>query len=162
MKRPFFDTLGCHGAPHNALFTLYKLPVSVAPLRMRIFAKIRVIFAQNLRNFHGNILHMHAHVHRARTASSTQCQQKPWWHPHVLPLADSETLSEKMYIVEVTNCPLAGPASQLPHSRGPLSTHGPLGGIPHLSTEAFAQKSREFWQICACAAALQTQATCTV
>ena len=41
-----------------------------------------------------------------------------------------------MYIVEVTKCPLAGMPRQLPYCRGLLSTHGPLGGIPPLSTEA--------------------------
>ena len=41
-----------------------------------------------------------------------------------------------MYIVEVTKCPLAGTPRQLPHYHGPLSTHGPLGDIATLSTEA--------------------------
>ena len=33
-------------------------------------------------------------------------------------------------------CPLGGTPRQLPHCHGPLSTHGPLGDIPPLSTEA--------------------------
>ena len=74
----------------------------------------------------------------AYATSSNKCKQKSWWYPHVLrlPLADSETLFEDMYIVEVTKCPLVGPASQLQHIHGPLSTHGPLGDIPPLSAKA--------------------------
>ena len=41
-----------------------------------------------------------------------------------------------MCIAEVTKCPLAGMPHQLPHCQRPLSTHGPLGDIPPLSTEA--------------------------
>ena len=41
-----------------------------------------------------------------------------------------------MYIVEVTKCPLAGTPRPLPHSHGPLSTHGALGDILAVSTEA--------------------------
>ena len=41
-----------------------------------------------------------------------------------------------MYIVEVTKCPLAGTPRQLLHCHRPLHTHGPLGAIPSLPTEA--------------------------
>ena len=70
----------------------------------------------------------------ADNRASTQCHKRPWWCPHALcpPLADSKTLRNDIYIVEVTKRPLAGPASLLPHNHRPLSTHGPLGDIPPL------------------------------
>ena len=70
--------------------------------------------------------------------ASTHCHKQPWWCPHLLfpPLADSKTLHKDIYIVGVTKCRLVGPASQLLHSHRLLSTHGPLGDIPPLSTEA--------------------------
>ena len=46
-----------------------------------------------------------------------------------------------MYIVEVTNYPLAGMLRQLPHCHRPLSTHRPCGDIPPLSTEAKLEAS---------------------
>ena len=52
------------------------------------------------------------------------------------PFAGSKRSCQDIYIVEITKYAMAGPGSQLPHSHRPLSTHGPLGDIPPLSTEA--------------------------
>ena len=60
-------------------------------------------------------------------------------HPNVLcsPLfAACETLSMGMCTVEVTRGPLAGPPSQLLYGQRVLPTHGPLGDVPPLRTEA--------------------------
>ena len=117
--------------PFNALFVLCRSPVSAATLANANLSK----FARSSRQFVPIFAYRYAiTVTRIFTSSAMNC-------PNILCslfalFAASETLRKGMYIVEVTEGPLAGPPSQLLYGHRALPTHGPLCDVPPLRTEA--------------------------
>ena len=116
--------------PFNALFVLCRSPVSAATLANANLGQTCANFARIWPKFSRTHMHIFTITKQVLFAMN---------RPNVLcsPLfAASKTLTEGMYIVEVTNGPLADPPSQLLYGQRALPTHGPLCDVPPLRTEA--------------------------